>query len=89
MLRASLFDMKLWFCQLKVISQFRNRLFTVPYFFVRSLRYSASFNDSHLGFQMYRGGGRRSRRSYGKIEDCEQSSSVTNKHSHADVLRNA
>ena len=35
------------------------RLFTVPYFFVRSLRYSASFNDGHLGFQMYRGGERR------------------------------
>ena len=35
------------------------RLFTVPYFFVRSSRYSGSFNDSHLGFQMYRGGGRR------------------------------
>ena len=35
------------------------RLFTVPNFSVRSLRYSASFNDGHLGFQMYRGGGRR------------------------------
>ena len=28
------------------------RLFTVPFFFVRSLRYSASFNDSHLCSQM-------------------------------------
>ena len=34
-------------------------LFTVPYFFVRSLRYSASFNDGHLGFRMYRGDLRR------------------------------
>ena len=93
-----------------------SRLFTVPYFFVRQFRYTASFRHGYLDFQMYRGGGSwglqpqgvggsfdthvsrflpnrprplssfdtharwqpvtqsaRSRRSYGKIEDCEQS----------------
>ena len=45
--------------EIQCIIYYRNpliRLFTVPYFLVRSLRYSASFNDSHLGFQMYRRG---------------------------------
>ena len=36
-----------------------NRLFTVPYFFVRSFRYTASYRHEYLDFQMYRGGGRR------------------------------
>ena len=36
-----------------------SRLFTVPYFFVRSFRYTASYHHGYLGFQMYRGGGRR------------------------------
>ena len=96
------------------------RLFTVPYFFVRSFRYTTSYRHGYLGFQMYLGGGRgdyssrrrgrgeknrgslyfcrflpnrprplssfdtharwqpvtqsaRSRWSYGKIEDCNQS----------------
>ena len=36
------------------------RLFTVPYFFVRSLRDRCeTVYDGHLDFQMYRGGGRR------------------------------
>ena len=35
------------------------RLFTVPYFFVRSFRYTASYRHGYLDFQMYRGGGRR------------------------------
>ena len=35
------------------------RLFTVPYFFVRSFRYTASYRHEYLDFQMYRGGGRR------------------------------
>ena len=35
------------------------RLFTVPYFFVRSYRYAASYRHGFLDFQMYRGGGRR------------------------------
>ena len=34
------------------------RLFTVPYFFVRSFRYTASYRHSYLVFQMYLGGGR-------------------------------
>ena len=34
------------------------RLFTVPYFFVRSFRYTASYRHGYLDFQMYRGGGR-------------------------------
>ena len=37
----------------------RLRLFTVPYFFVRSFRYAASYRHGYLNFQMYRGGGRR------------------------------
>ena len=70
------------------------RLFTVPYFFVRSFTYTTSYRHGYLDFQRYRGGGRRglylrsfdtharwhpvtqsarSRRSYGKMEDCEQS----------------
>ena len=36
-----------------------SRLFTVPYFFVRSFRYTASYRHGFLDFQMYRGGGRR------------------------------
>ena len=35
-----------------------SRLFTVPYFFVRSFRYTASYRHSYLVIQMYRGGGR-------------------------------
>ena len=35
------------------------RLFTVPYFFVRSFRYTASYRHEYLHFQMYRAGGRR------------------------------
>ena len=35
------------------------RLFTVPNFFVRSFRYTASYRHGYLDFQMYRGGGRR------------------------------
>ena len=35
------------------------RLFTVPYFFVRSFRHTASYRHGYLDFQMYRGGGRR------------------------------
>ena len=35
------------------------RLFTVPYFFVRSFRYIASYCHGRLDFQMYRGGRRR------------------------------
>ena len=34
------------------------RLFTVPYFFVRSFRYTASYHHGYLDFQMYQGGGR-------------------------------
>ena len=84
------------------------RLFIVPYFFVRSFRYTASYRHGCVDFQLYRGGGvedyssggtgalppkpprplssfdtharwqpvtqsARSRWSYGKIEDCEQS----------------
>ena len=36
-----------------------HRLFTVPYFFVRSFRYTASYRHGYLDFQMYRGVGRR------------------------------
>ena len=37
-----------------------SRLFTVPYFFVRSFRYTASsYRNGYLDFKMYRGGGRR------------------------------
>ena len=32
------------------------RLFTVPIFFVRLFRYTASYRHGHLDFQMYRGG---------------------------------
>ena len=76
----------------------RLSLLTVPYFFVRSFRYTGSYRHGYLDFQMYRGGRRRglprhpssfdthprwqpvtlssrSQRSYGKIEDCEQSTS--------------
>ena len=35
-----------------------SRLFTVPYFFVRSFRYTASYGHSYLVIQMYREGGR-------------------------------
>ena len=35
------------------------RLFTVPYFFVRSFRYIAPYRHGHLDFQMYQGGRRR------------------------------
>ena len=35
------------------------RLFTVPYFFVKSFRYTASYRHGYRDFQMYRGGGRR------------------------------
>ena len=35
------------------------RMFTVPYFFVRSFRYTAYYRHWYLDFQMYRGGGRR------------------------------
>ena len=34
------------------------RLFTVPYFFVRSFRYTASYRHSYLVIQMYKEGGR-------------------------------
>ena len=36
-----------------------SRLSTVPYFFVRSFRYTAPYRHGYLDFQMYRGGGRR------------------------------
>ena len=36
-------------------------LFTVPYFFVRLFRYTASYRQGYLDFQMYRGGGHFSR----------------------------
>ena len=35
-----------------------SRLFTVPYFFVRSFRYTASYRHSYLVIQMYKEGGR-------------------------------
>ena len=35
-----------------------SRLFKVPYFLVRSFRYTASYRHSYLVIQMYRGGGR-------------------------------
>ena len=39
--------------------RFPTRLFTVPYFFVRSFRYTASsYRNGYLDFKMYRGGGR-------------------------------
>ena len=41
------------------VDKMGRRLFTVPYFFVRSLRYTASYRHGYLDFQMYRGGGRR------------------------------
>ena len=63
-------------------TRFQTRLFTVPYFSVRSSRY-LTVNGGHRDFKMYRGGGtharwqlvRRaiSRRSHGKIGDCEKS----------------
>ena len=34
-----------------------SRLFTAPYFFVRSFRYTASYRHSYLVIQMYRGQG--------------------------------
>ena len=34
------------------------RLFTVPYFFVRSFRYTTSYRHGYLDFQRYRRGGR-------------------------------
>jgi len=37
---------------------FDRRLFTVPCFFARSFRYTASYRHGYLDFQMYRGGGR-------------------------------
>ena len=37
----------------------KSRLFTVPFFFVWSFRYTASYRHGYLDFQMYRGGGRR------------------------------
>ena len=36
----------------------QSRLYTVPYFFVRSFRYTASYRLGFLDFQMYREGGR-------------------------------
>ena len=65
------------------------RLFTVLYFFVRSLRYSASYGQWRSSWFSNVPRGRafarwqpetqsaRSRRSYGRIEDCEQCTSVT------------
>ena len=35
------------------------RLFTVPCFFAKSFRYTASYRHGYRDFQMYRGGGRR------------------------------
>ena len=37
----------------------KSRLFTAPFFFVWSFRYTASYRHGYLDFQMYRGGGRR------------------------------
>ena len=45
----------------------RSRLFTVPYFFVRSFRYTASYRHGYLDFQMYRGGRRRGNRKGGLL----------------------
>ena len=42
---------KLMFTTLKYPWVFR--LFTVPYFFVRSFRYAASYRHGYLDFQMY------------------------------------
>ena len=39
--------------------KFITRLFTVPYFFVRWFRYTASYRHGYLDFQMYRGDRRR------------------------------
>ena len=41
------------------VQTIRTGLFTVPNFFVRSFRYTASYHHGYLNFQMYRGGGRR------------------------------
>ena len=35
----------------------KSRLFTVPFFFVWSFRYTASYRHGYLDFQMYRGAG--------------------------------
>ena len=43
--------------QMKSFQQYF-RLFTVPYFFVRSFRYTASYRHGYLDFQVYRGGGK-------------------------------
>ena len=60
-----------------------NRLFTVPYFSVRSSRYSASYQlpscmspapSVHFKITMAAINGKISRRSHGKIRDSEQSS---------------
>ena len=32
-------------------------MFTIPFFFVRSFRYTASYRYGYLDFQMYRGAG--------------------------------
>ena len=79
------------------------RLFTVPYFFARSFRYTAPYHHTAIlfikctegaGVRNYSSGAfslflpnharwqpvtqsARSRRSYGKIEDCEQSKKIT------------
>ena len=37
-----------------VYVQDKDRLFTVPYFFVRSFRYTASYRHGYLDFHMYR-----------------------------------
>ena len=55
---------------LEVVCGDFHRLFTVPYFFVRSFRYTTSYRQGYLDFQTQSA---RSRWSYGKIEDCEQS----------------
>ena len=63
-----------------------NRLFTVPYFSVRSSRYSASYQlpscmspalSVHFKITMAAINGKISRRSHGKIRDSEQSSLKT------------
>ena len=41
------------------IRLYKYRLFAVPYFFVRSFRYTTSYRHGYLDFQMYRGGWRR------------------------------
>ena len=45
-----------WTNETRAYSRFISRLFTVPYFFVRSFRYTASYRHVYLDFQMYRGG---------------------------------